>query len=345
MRLSLAITVSALLFGSYVVAMPVKRKATDQNPQPELWLPRQGPGEPSGSQSGGQAPANRYRSNSVDDSRPPGLSLLDTPFGSHPADHLLAHGLFFPPHSDHHDPLGLGLGPAAAHDPHHDPFHIPGTQPFNFNFGPTPPHNQHVDHQAPHAPGPEPFRFGQGFTAPHNPPAGIPLQPLPVRHPSLMNPVLPSERLPTPTAQDQVPSGGNGAYRCSKCGHSSPGPDSGNRSNRGRTLGTPRGATGRSSAAAGRSRAAAGPGRSRAAAGRSSAAAGPSNPAAGPTLHPCGVEGCNYESRRPQDVARHQSSRHSDERPFACTVPGCDKRFARNDALKEHLKSKQHSGP
>src|SRR6266576_1406600 len=198
MRLSLAITVSALLFGSYVVAMPTgKRKATNQDPQSELWL---GPGEASrqrrrmggasgeasGSQSSGQVPANWYSPNSADHFRPhDGL-----PFGSNPADRPDPHGsflsqgpgslpqdLFFPPHFDHHDPLGLELSPAAHNPqfpPHHDPFQIPGTEPFHFDFVSTPAsHNPPLPphHDPFQIPGTEPFHFDLGPSpAAHNPP-------------------------------------------------------------------------------------------------------------------------------------------------------------------------------
>jgi hypothetical protein len=32
-------------------------------------------------------------------------------------------------------------------------------------------------------------------------------------------------------------------------------------------------------------------------------------------------------------VYRYDARIHSDERPFACTVPGCDKRFRARNAL------------
>ncbi|KAI8609370.1 hypothetical protein BC830DRAFT_1052922, partial [Chytriomyces sp. MP71] len=54
---------------------------------------------------------------------------------------------------------------------------------------------------------------------------------------------------------------------------------------------------------------------------------------------PC--EECGQKFFRKQDKDRHLVT-HSNTKIFACTHPGCTKRFARKDALGRHIKSTIH---
>ncbi|TID13541.1 hypothetical protein CANINC_004899 [Pichia inconspicua] len=53
-------------------------------------------------------------------------------------------------------------------------------------------------------------------------------------------------------------------------------------------------------------------------------------------VHECPL--CHMKFQRPEHVKRHMLS-HSSEKPFACPEPGCNKRFNRNDNLKQHLRN------
>ena len=53
-------------------------------------------------------------------------------------------------------------------------------------------------------------------------------------------------------------------------------------------------------------------------------------------LHKC--ELCDYSTSAPGKLKRHLAS-HSDERPYACTFPGCNHRYKRLDSLKIHTTS------
>ena len=302
MRLSLAIAISALLFSSYVVTMPVdkgKRKASelDSDTQP----PGASPYDDSGRRKrlrgdeaiDPQSPMNPYF-------RPQGPSF-GLPSASHQAGQpnpqpqgsgSVPHDPFFPSHSDLHDPFGLGPG-SDAHNAQllhlvdqHLLSHpqIPSTtEPFHFGPG-----------FAAHNPPPGPSLFGPDLAAPHNPHAAIPeLQHPPVQpivHPSLLD---------------------------AAAGRSSA------------ATGRSRGATGR------RSRGAAG--RSSAATGPSNAAAGPSNAAADCSrTYRYNCEAHNFRTDTAKDFRRHQEKTllHGGGKPHAC--PDCDKTFTRQDHLGRH---------
>lgn len=52
---------------------------------------------------------------------------------------------------------------------------------------------------------------------------------------------------------------------------------------------------------------------------------------------------CGKPFRYPKDVQRHFDTKHSDDRPYECPVPGCRvSPFKRPDHLKRHL-SNQHN--
>jgi hypothetical protein len=53
-------------------------------------------------------------------------------------------------------------------------------------------------------------------------------------------------------------------------------------------------------------------------------------------IHECPL--CHMKFQRPEHVKRHMLS-HSSEKPFACPEPDCNKRFNRNDNLKQHLRN------
>lgn len=53
-------------------------------------------------------------------------------------------------------------------------------------------------------------------------------------------------------------------------------------------------------------------------------------------VHECPL--CHMKFQRPEHVKRHMLS-HSSEKPFACPELGCNKRFNRNDNLKQHLRN------
>lgn len=54
--------------------------------------------------------------------------------------------------------------------------------------------------------------------------------------------------------------------------------------------------------------------------------------------HKCEYTGCNYATDKIGNLTAHMRT-HSGERPYACSVPGCSKAFARSDALRYHTKS------
>lgn len=53
-------------------------------------------------------------------------------------------------------------------------------------------------------------------------------------------------------------------------------------------------------------------------------------------IHECPL--CHMKFQRPEHVKRHMLS-HSSEKPFECPESGCNKRFNRNDNLKQHLRN------
>lgn len=53
-------------------------------------------------------------------------------------------------------------------------------------------------------------------------------------------------------------------------------------------------------------------------------------------IHECPL--CHMKFQRPEHVKRHMLS-HSSEKPFVCPEPNCNKRFNRNDNLKQHLRN------
>ncbi|RKP37607.1 hypothetical protein BJ085DRAFT_8681, partial [Dimargaris cristalligena] len=50
----------------------------------------------------------------------------------------------------------------------------------------------------------------------------------------------------------------------------------------------------------------------------------------------CSHAGCSAHFRRLEHLRRHNLI-HTNEKPHRCTVPGCDKRFARRDNLSQHI--------
>jgi uncharacterized Zn-finger protein len=48
---------------------------------------------------------------------------------------------------------------------------------------------------------------------------------------------------------------------------------------------------------------------------------------------------CGRSFSRKQDLNRHWNSTHTNKLGYPCPFPGCDKRFARSDVMKRHLRN------
>lgn len=52
----------------------------------------------------------------------------------------------------------------------------------------------------------------------------------------------------------------------------------------------------------------------------------------------CTVLGCNKTFSRPDSLSTHIKT-HSDVRPYLCSVPGCEKAYFHSRSLRKHVKS------
>ncbi|KAI9323434.1 hypothetical protein BX666DRAFT_1820021, partial [Dichotomocladium elegans] len=67
----------------------------------------------------------------------------------------------------------------------------------------------------------------------------------------------------------------------------------------------------------------------------------------GKAAYICFWEGCPRHKKpftKRHKMYNHMRT-HTGERPFACTVPGCIKRFSRPDSLKTHIKTHSNIRP
>ena len=62
-------------------------------------------------------------------------------------------------------------------------------------------------------------------------------------------------------------------------------------------------------------------------------------------LRPFHCDQCEASFNKKEHLRRHQLSKHSDDKPFACSHTGCDRRFKRKDKLAEHEKMHSNDKP
>ena len=375
MRLSLAIT-SALLFCSYVVAMPAgKRKAPDSDPESRQdpyggssqRRRMEGPGpEASGSQSSGHAPAlvNPYSSSEG--------SYLRSQDHLYPSLHPFGNSADAGPSQYRPNPyefLPQAQGPSSSsHNPiHHDDIfglsHI--QDPGHFQFGP--------DHTVTHNPlgeyhgqgQPEAFQFGLDHATGHNPQLGGSLHGQGQSHYTFGQPHIPGSE-PFQFGLDHA-TGHNPQLGDSLHGQGQSHD----------TFGHPHipGSEPFQNPATAHNSQFLPPGepaaplqlhhprpnriathfpfldpvpptpaapRTRPAAPRTRPAAPRTRPAGrnnnDPSRFNCGgLQGCNYRTNDSTDFRRHQMRKHDiGEKQFKCPDPNCDKAYDRADWLREH---------
>jgi len=56
------------------------------------------------------------------------------------------------------------------------------------------------------------------------------------------------------------------------------------------------------------------------------------------SVHKCQFKDCTFSTIYTNHLKKHQQSRHSNDRPFVCTVDGCVKRFKIKERLRAHIK-------